>query len=451
MVLKTKPEQEENHDLRTLLVEDCRIWTVQGLRRGAILVESGKITKIAVRIRAVTDERVKAHGLLALPGLVDAHAHLRDMGLAYKEDFLTGTSAAAAGGFTTVLDMPNTKPSTDSPRRLYEKMRRAERRLLVNVGFHTAAVTDDDSIDKMAKAGAFSLKLYLPRPISPLDAEDDTVVRGLMTRAALNRIPITVHAEDQRVIAEAKGHLDRSFQELARTHPPEAETVSVSRILRLQKLAKCAVHFCHLTLPSSLKRVHGSHAPELTTEVTPHHILLSDKALVNKEWKAWMVPPLRRESLRRSLLAATINGEVTLIGTDHAPHSIREKNTTPARSPPGVPGLETTLPLLLTLVNNRRITLSKIVSLLSANPARVFGLKRKGVLKKQADGDIVLVDMRRKSKINPEKFLSKAKFTPFEGKQTQGAVHTTIVCGKVVYQEGQIISKPGVGRVLGRT
>lgn len=161
-----------------------------------------------------------------------------------------------------------------------------------------------------------------------------------------------------------------------------------------------------------------------------------------------MVPPLRSEETRRSLLKSTLTGLATVVASDHAPHTIKEKDQSASKSPPGVPGLETTLPLMLTLVNRQQLSLSFLVKLLSKNPARIFGLKSKAELRKGADGDVVLIDLKKESKIDSSKFFSKAKFSPFDGFKTQGAVHSTIVGGRVVYRAGEIVARQGSGSVL---
>ncbi len=448
MVLLKNPNRDKASQKGTILIQNCKTLVDGNLLRASVLVRDGEIAKIARRISASPDELIKAANLLVIPGLVDAHVHLRDMGLSHKENFTSGTSAAAAGGVTTVLDMPNTLPPTDSPQLLKEKMNRARDKILVNVGFHAAAVPDPTTIAQLRNAGAFSLKLYMPKPISPLRLDDDTVLLKLMRSAAHNKLPLTVHAEERKTIRIRAKEEAVSFPEVAADRPPEAEILAVSRVLRLWRLAKCAVHFCHLTLYNSLAKIENTGNSRVTSEVTPHHMLLSRKWIDQKRWKAWMVPPLRSETERRKLLSATAQGLVTIIGSDHAPHTIEEKMTSPPLSPPGIPGLETTLPLLLTIANRGKITLSRIIELTSRNPARVFGLKSKGGLAPGMDADLVLVNLNKKSRINPEDFHSKARYSPFEGIRTQGAVHTTIVGGKIVYSNGQITGTPGAGKVL---
>ena len=161
-----------------------------------------------------------------------------------------------------------------------------------------------------------------------------------------------------------------------------------------------------------------------------------------------MVPPLRSEQTRRSLLNSTLTGLASVIASDHAPHTINEKDQSASKSPPGIPGLETTLPLMLTLVNRQQMNLSLLVRLLSENPARIFGLKSNAKLRKGADGDLVLIDLKRKSRIDSSRFFSKAKFSPFDGFKTRGAVHSTIVGGRLVYKEAEIVAGEGSGFVL---
>ena len=440
------PENGETPSLPSLLIRDAHIWTENRSIRGSILIDQGRIQRIARRIIERADEEILARRLVALPGLVDAHVHMRDMRLSYKEDFTSGTSAAAAGGFTTVLDMPNTLPPTDSVQRLQQKASRASRKVMVNIGFHTAAVGDRRTAKAMKMAGAFSMKLYLPKPIAPLDVGDDGAVVEVLKAAKDASLPVTVHAEDAGQIETTREI--RTFKELEGSRPGTAETSAVNRILRIQRLIGCRVHFCHVTLPSSISAIGNCSSGGLSSEVTPHHTLLSDDSVEKLGWKAWMVPPLRPRHVRSRLFREMVNGNATIIATDHAPHTIKEKRLPPQKSPPGIPGLETAMPLMLTMVNKGKLSLGRLVSLLSTNPAKLFGLSSKGRLREGADGDLILVDIKKKGKIDLDKFFSKAHYSPFEGWKTQGAVHTTIVNGSAVYSNGEITGKPGSGRVL---
>lgn len=440
------PESEKTSGLPSLQIRDAHIWTKNDITRGSILVKHGKIQRIARTITERADEEILARRLLVLPGLIDGHVHLRDMRLSYKEDFTTGTAAAAAGGFTSVVDMPNSLPPTDSARRLKERAGRASRKILVNLGFHAAALEDNDEVRAMKAAGAFSMKLYLPSPIAPLDVDDDKVVIRVLEAAKQASLLLTVHAEDATKLPRT-GEI-KTFKELVRLRRGNAETSAVRRILGLQRKIGCRTHFCHVSLPSSLSAISNRSSSRLSSEVTPHHILLSDSHAKALGWKAWMLPPLRSRKDTRNLFRMMKMGVPTIMATDHAPHTIREKARPPRESSPGIPGLETALPLMLTMVNKRKLSLGRLVSLLSTNPAQVFDLHSKGRLENGADGDLVLVDLKKRGRIDPEKFFSKAHYSPFEGWKTQGAVHTTIVNGLIVYREGEIMGKPGVGKVL---
>ena len=431
---------------KSLLIQDANIWTGNRSIRGSIFLENGRIRKIARTIAVRADEEIRARGLLALPGLVDAHVHLRDMRLSYKEDFTTGTAAAAAGGFTTVLDMPNTLPPTDSDKRLRDKARRASRKILVNVGFHAAALTDSRAVRAMRMAGAFSTKLYLPRPIAPINVTDDREIVRVLKAAKEAAVPVTVHAEDAGCFSKTQN--TDSIRRIVESRPGEAETKAIDRVLRLNSQINCQIHFCHVTIPRSISMISANHSGRLSSEVTPHHVLLSAKSVVQLDWKAWMVPPLRPPLIQAGLFKALTTGGVTILATDHAPHTIEEKKQKSWKSPPGVPGLETALPLMLTLINKRKLSIGRLVDLFSANPAKVFGIGSKGRLERGADADVVLIDMKARGKIDPEKFFSKAHYSPFEKWKTQGVVRTTIVGGRTVYQDGEIVGKPGDGNVL---
>ena len=440
------PRRSKVSGSNSLLIRDANIWTGNRLIRGSLFLQDGRISKIARTISIQADEEIPARRLLALPGLVDAHVHLRDMKLSYKEDFTSGTAAAAAGGVTTVLDMPNTLPPTDSHKRLRDKARRASSRIFVNIGFHGAAIADSSEVKAMKKAGAFSTKLYLPKPIAPIDVADDGEIVRVLKAAKDASLPVTVHAEDAGSFSNSENI--HSTKQMVESRPSEAETRAIDRVLRLNSRVHCQVHFCHLTLPSSVSMISKNDSGRLSSEVTPHHTLLSDRSIAKLSWKAWMVPPLRPPRIQAGLYKKMATGDVTILATDHAPHTIAEKKQDPSRSPPGVPGLETALPLMLTLINRGKLSLRRMVDLFSANPAKVFGLRSKGRLEVGADADVVLVDMKAKGRIDPGKFFSKAHYSPFENWKTQGMVHTTIVNGNIVYHDEEIVGAPGSGSVL---
>ena len=440
---KKKTKTDYDGSDQSLLVKNGDIWTPRGFTKGSILIENCKIRRIAKKIDSSGLSAIDAAGLHVLPGMIDVHVHLRDMELAYKEDFASGTAAAAAGGFTTVLDMPNTLPPTDTPIRMREKQSIAAKKCYVNVGFHAAASATQGTIVGLAKAGALSLKLYMPKPIAPFSVGNNESVRTMMETSASSNLPVTVHAENPLI--EKKTLAANNFQDLANIRSPSLESNAVERISSIQRKTRSHVHYCHLTLAPSLETLSFQNA---STEVTPHHLLLSKKHLRKLGWKAWMVPPLRSDEEQRALLSATRNGKANVIASDHAPHTISEKRQAPAHCPPGVPGLETTLPLMLTLADRGLFTFSQLVMLLSANPAKIFRLATKGSLRQGSDADVTIVDLKKKGRIDPSKFHSKAKFSPFEGFRTVGSVDSTIVGGRLVFHHGEVVAKPGCGTIL---
>jgi dihydroorotase len=285
----------------------------------------------------------------------------------------------------------------------------------------------------------------MPKPIAPFDVNDDTEIQKMMIGAGGIRVPVTVHAEEME-LSEKRVRVD-DIQQLAKARPPIIETRAVHRIASIQRSTRCRVHFCHLTLASSLGRVRAG-SPRMTSEVTPHHLLLSTRSLRKLGWKAWMVPPLRSERNQRALLSATQAGNCDIVASDHAPHAIGEKKQLPEDSPPGVPGLETALSLMLTLVNKGILNFSILTRMMAESPARIFGLQSKAKLLPGYDGDLVLVDRKNKSRIDSSKFLSKARFSPFDGFPTTGGVVSTIVGGTLVYDHGELSGKEGSGAVL---
>lgn len=428
-----------------ILLRNVNAWTGKDFKKRSILIRKGRITRISQNPKTRNIETFDGSGLHALPGLIDAHVHLRDLRFSYKESFETGTAAAAAGGFTTVLDMPNTLPPTDSAKRLIEKKRIAKSTVRVNVGFHVAATSDQKVIEGLVKAGAFSLKLYMPKPIAPLDVNDSSELRRLFVGASHSKIPITVHAEE--LSSSQPKEAPASFLDIADNRPPSLETAAVERIINAQRSSGAGVHFCHLTLASSLRSIR-KRSSSISGEVTPHHLLLSKRVIAKQGWRAWMVPPLRSESDRLALLNAVNSGDCDIIASDHAPHTLEEKRRSPSSSLPGVPGLETTLPLMLTLVNRGLLDFSLLVKMLAENPAKKFGLNSKGKLRAGYDGDVVIVDLAKGSRVDSRKFFSKAKYSPFDGFRTKGRVVSTIVGGRVVFDRGRLVGPKQSGSVL---
>ncbi|MEM1564330.1 MAG: dihydroorotase family protein [Candidatus Bathyarchaeia archaeon] len=438
-----------------IVLKDLKAYVNGTVAECCLAIENGKIAKIGKETRMPKAEaEISLKGLLVLPGLIDVHVHLRDEGKAYKEDFYSGTAAAAAGGFTTVLDMPNNSPVTMSAETLRNRMEKAEGKILVNVGFYSEFPKSLHEIDGIIDAGALAFKLFLSEQVGGLKIEDDNALEEAFKKVAL-RTPIAVHAEDRGIIKSVEERLKREGKNdvdaFLEAHSEKAEVEAIKRVLRIAKAAGARVHFCHISTRQGLSLVvkaKGTGLP-VTCEVTPHHLFLSTSDLRRLGTLTLTMPPLRGESHIKAMWKGLKNGWIDVVGSDHAPHTLAEKNAESVWDVKvGIPGLETTLPLLLTEVNAGRLSITDVVKLMSENPAKIFGLKGFASLKEGFRADLVVVDLKREFRIDASRFHSKAKFSPFDGRVAKGMVVKTFVGGKLVMDEGEMVAKPGCGRII---
>jgi len=439
--------------LASTLIESAEILIGDELTQAYILIEGDKIRKITkLKPTSPTDLTINADGLLALPGMIDAHVHLRDLELSYKETFETGTQAAAVGGFTTVLDMPNTRPPTSSASNLKEKMSRAEGRIYSNVAFQGSLLSDPAELKRMVETGAIAFKLYLNKSLEVFDSSDQINLTNALQAAKDNNALVTVHAEDgdeiRKVQQESLALGKDSVQDFLKAHPDRVEVSAVRRILGLSSQIGARIHICHITIPESVKLVKKT--PNATCEASAHHLLLNQSVFREFGTIAICVPPIRTEKDRSGLWKLFSRGEVDILASDHAPHRLEEKITPNAwQAASGVPGLETSLPLMFTQLATGSLTLRRLIEATATLPARIFNLPRKGAIKEGYDADIVLVDPKAKSRVDPESFLSKARYSPFKGFECVGRAVYTIVNGLVVAEKGKIVGPPA-GRVIKR-
>jgi dihydroorotase len=439
------------------VLNNAKIFTRGSIVEAGIAIDKGKIVKIAKDTNlppASTKINLKGH--IMLPGLIDPHVHLRDQQLAYKEDFFTGTSAAAAGGVTLVVDMPNNKPVTMDSFSLKERMKLAEKQVLVNVAFNVAFPKRVEEIAEVIKAGAVGFKVYLSSRIGGIDVDDDEVLVAAFREAAAKGVPVAVHAEDRKIIEEQKREMETAkrndTEAYVKAHPPEAEAQSIQRIIQLVKKSDVHVHFCHLSSALGLNAVLMAKKADLpvTCEVTPHNLLLSSEQYRRSGFFALTDPPLRTQEDVSALWGALKRGFIDVIASDHAPHAFEEKNVDSVwKAKTGVPGLETTLSLLLTQVNEGRLSLAELVRRTAEEPAKIFHLSKRGFLEEGNWADFVVVDVKREYEIDSSVFLSRAKYSPFDGMRVKGKAMKTFVNGRLVMDEGEIIAEAGTGEVVG--
>lgn len=424
----------------------------------SIAIDNGKIFKIGREASMPNaDTKIDLKGLLTLPGLIDVHVHLRDEGKVRKEDFYTGTSAAAAGGITTVLDMPNNDPVTMSSESLRNRMEMAKDKILVNVGFYSEFPYHIDEIESIVKAGAVAFKLFMAEQVGGLNIEDNALLQEAFKAVSNLKKLVATHAEDRKLLYKIKDQLQRTGQEdldaYLKAHSEEVEAKAIYHLLEIARQANMRIHFCHVTTELGLNTIieGKKRGASATCETTPHNLLLTTKDLKLIGTTALTMPPLRDKHNVEALWEGIRNGSIDIVASDHAPHMPKEKETKDVwEAKAGIPGLETMLPLLLTEARKGRLSISDIVRLMAEKPAEIFELKDRGLLKTGNWADLTIIDSRKKGKIDASKFRSKAKFSPFDGWNIEGMPVKTVVNGQLVMDENEIISKTGIGAVLRR-
>ena len=343
------------------------------------------------------------NNIIKLPGLVDVHVHLREPGATHKEDFSTGTKAAVAGGYTQVLDMPNNNPPTVTPQALLGKEKLAYGRIWCDVGFNFGATAESSKYFKKVIKNVFGLKVYMNHTTGPLLA-DKLNDRDLIFKSWTSELPIMVHAE--------------------------GETVKIA--IRLAQKYKKALHVCHVTA-DQIKVIERARREkvQVTCEVTPHHLFLNKSDQKNLGPFGIMKPPLMSKKDQEKLWQNL--HKIDIIATDHAPHTLEEKKVSPA--PFGVPGLETTLPLMFSAIAEGKLTTERLIEMMAKNPRKIFHLPP------QPD-TFVLADFATTFNISEENFFTKCKWTPFEGMHGRGVVKKVVIRGKVVFEGGKFVGKP---------
>ncbi len=373
---------------------------VQGqLIECGIGVEGGVVTRVAKVLKG--DERTRFPGALILPGAADLHVHFRDPGAPQKEDFASGTTAAACGGVTTVADMPNTDPPTDSPERAKEKLEGIRRKAHVDHVLYGGLREGVDAAGMAPHVAAF--KLYMAPSTGELQIQDYGALPDLLQAASEAGRPVSVHGEHVGRFHRRRG---TDLETYGESRPPEAEKAAIELLRKVRGDAR--VHVAHLSSRLSLPRVGGG----LTSEVTPHHLLLTAKDALGALGK--VNPPLRGDSDRAALWKALRAGGIDVVASDHAPHTREEKEDF-ASAPPGMPGVETMLPLLFAAVRRRRLSLRRMVSALCERPAEILGLE-KGRIAVGRDADLVVLHPHEESRIREDDLHSRSGWSAFEGR-----------------------------------
>ncbi|MDD5148790.1 MAG: dihydroorotase family protein [Candidatus ainarchaeum sp.] len=422
-----------------LVLKNClAVQKGQAFKRN-IGIKAGKIEKISLDIEKLNSVKViDCKGSFLIPGLIDSHVHFRFPGMAHKEDWKSATRAAIAGGVTTVLDMPNTIPPLTSRHLLQEKTAGVKADALCNFGFHFGATTDNES--ELKRLGWVpSIKVFMGSSTGSLLVKEEKNLERIFKIANKKDFLVTVHAEDEDIIQENLKRAKWDGKNNAKFHneirSPAAERVAVEKALRLQKKIGNKIHFLHVSTEDGLGLIADAKKERqgVSCEVTPHHLFLSEEDIGKLGNFGKMNPPLRSRQDQNALWKGIGKGIVDCIGTDHAPHTLEEKQKPYFDAPSGVPGVETMLPLLLDSVAKDRLSIAKLTELCCENPARIFGLKGKGAVREGFDADLALVCLEGTTVIKNENLQTKCRWSPFNEARLQGKIEKVFIAGKGVF------------------
>lgn len=407
--------------------------------RKEILFDETGILKIAEQIDAPEAEVIDGKEMTALPGLIDVHVHLREPGFAYKETIDTGTMAAAAGGFTTIMAMPNVQPYPDSTEVMEAYLQKIEADAHVHV-IPYATITKAESGKEVVDMAALAKMGVRAFSDDGVGVQSGDVMEEAMKQSHALGTMIVAHTEDMSY-RKPGAYMHEGTESKARGVvgiPSECEWKQLERDLKLVEKTGAHYHCCHVSAKESVQllREYRSRGCDVSGEVTAHHLLLCDRDVVDANWK--MNPPLRGEADRKALIRGLQEGALSLIANDHAPHSEEEKKRPLESAPFGIVSLETAFPLLYTkLVLTGIVSLKQLVNWMSTAPAERFGLARRGRLEEGYASDFTLVDLNEEYIINRNHFLSKGRNTPFHGWRVKGKIKVTYVDGTCVYEEGK--------------
>jgi len=432
-----------------LILQGGEVFTPSGLLPCDVGVKGGLITDLGRLEVSRADQVFDASGLTVLPGVVDTQVHFREPGLEQKDDLEQGTFAAAKGGVTAVFEMPNTSPATTSIRALEVKLARARGRAWVDHAFYMGACEDNLSrlgeLERMP--GCCGVKIFMGSSTGSLLIPDDT---ALLEALRNGRRRVAVHCEDEARLQERKelvaGGADVTEHPVWRDEG--VALAATERLLRAAQEARRPVHVLHVTTEEEVPLL-AAHKDIATCEVTPQHLtLVAPECYERLGALAQMNPPIRTDRHFNALWEGVRLGIFDVIGSDHAPHTLEEKQSASyPDTPSGMPGVQTLLPLMLNHVSNGRLSLERLVDLVCSGPQRIFGIVGKGRVAVGYDADFTVVDLKAKREMTSDWLAYKCGWSPFEGKIVTGWPMSTIIRGNIVMREGQLLGRP-IGKPL---
>lgn len=448
-----------------MILKNAKIFHKGLIKKGNILIRGKIISSILfgysedkieiLRQKNSSNEELDCLGKYILPGIIDIHAHLRDMGQSDKETFRTGTKAAAYSGITTVLNMPNTVPPSISKESISAWKEKAKDNIFCNVGFIAGVPSNltHENIEEILNLGVFGFKIYPLNSLNGIDWTNKTNLKRLFEFSSEFHFPIFIHPDwpislkkRREQYLETLEHGQTVLEAHDNAYPPKNEVkfidYAINTVIEFIKQNDISpqeypkIHFCHVSTKESYQRISDAIETNpginLSFELTPHHFLLHNKInLENPHWGK-VLPPLRDKNHSEYLFSQLDAGNIPLIGTDHAPHTIEEKNNSYFDAPSGFPGFETYLSMILDKVAHYSLSLERFVSVASINPAKVFNLEGRGQIKEGYYADLVIVDKIDEFTINSANFISKAKYSPFNMHRSVIQIWKTFVNGKEI-------------------
>jgi dihydroorotase len=410
-------------------------------------VRNGRIVEIGSLGQAAAGEVIDCNGLHILPGVIDSQVHLREPGLTHKEDLETGSRAAVLGGVTAVFEMPNTNPLTTTPEALADKLKRAHNRMHCDFAFWVGGTHENarDVPELERLPGTPGMKIFMGSSTGSLLVEDDEGVREILKRTKRRS---AFHSEDE---ARLRERMPLRIPGDPRSHPVwrdvEVAMRCTKRLVAIARETGAKIHILHISTADEME-ILAQNKDLVTCEATPHHLtLFAPDCYERLGTYAQMNPPVRDDSHRQGIWKGLQQGIVDCLGSDHAPHTHEEKHHAYPASHSGMTGVQTLVPIMLDHVNAGRLSLERFVDLTSAGPKRLFGIANKGRVAVGYDADLTIVDMKREATIRNEWIASRCGWTPYDGVSVKGWVIGTILRGKTVMWENDILS-PSTGKAV---
>jgi dihydroorotase len=421
----------------SLLIRNARVARPDGTTFDSdVLCEAGRIARIDRSLSVKADEAIDARGLLLLPGVIDPQVHFREPGKEYKEDLGTGSRAAVRGGVTSFLEMPNTDPSTTTQAALDDKLRRAASKSVANYGFFIGATPDNLDVLNSAHP-ACGIKIFMGASTGSLLVDKPEDLERIFANGT--RL-IAVHAEDEARIRARKAQLAGRKDIAAHSEIRDAECalLATKLALGLSKKYKRRLHILHLSTKEEANLLRQDKPAWVTAEVIPNHLFLNVDDYATQGSRVQMNPPIRGKEDNAVLWQALRDGVIDFVATDHAPHTLEEKAKPYPDCPSGMPGVEVSLPLMLTAMVAGRCTLAEIQKWMCSGPAAAYGIPNKGKILEGWDADLTLVDIDTRKPVRDEETFTKVRWSPYAGRELTGWPGFTIVNGRVVFDHGRI-------------